>query len=395
MVREEEQRAARKLASRAKLKGFRKGRVPTSVIESRFGTAVRQETIDRLIDDAYRHALVAEELEPISQGEVEEVRYEPEQDLVFSIAFDVRPLIQLGRLGGFVVERPGAEVKDEHVDRMLERIRQQNGAWAPVASGSPEDRDLVSFRIRKLDGKQGEEEGREYEFVLGQGDAIPDVEAGIRSLEPGQSGEFDVVFPDDFPDESRRGQSERVEIALLGRKELVLPDLDDDLARQVGDFESLEHLRGRVRDDLEREAAEQAEAVVRGRLLDFLVQANPFELPRSMVDRYSDTVLGERADVTPEQRAEVREKLAPEAERAVKRMLLIERVAETQGLVASEEEVDRRVEEIAEKNNTTPTKVYAELRKSGRLEGLERDITERKVFGFLTEQSEIADVLAS
>lgn len=391
VVREEEQRATRNLASRAKLKGFRKGRVPASVIQSRFGSTVRRETIDRLIGDAYRHALAAEELEPISEGELEEVFYEPDQDLVFSIAFDVRPQVQLGRLGGFVVERPKAEVKEEHVQEMLERIREQNGAWTPADKGKPQDRDLVSVRIRKLDD---EGEGRGYELVLGQGDAIPDVEEAIRSLEPGQSGEFDVRFPDDFPDESRRGQSERIEVELLNRKELVLPELDDDLARQVGDFDSLDELRARVREDLQNEAREQAESVARTRLLDVLLEANPFEVPRSMVDRYVDAVIGEQENLSAERRAEVRSRLAPEAERAVKRIMLIDLVADSHGLAATQEEVDARVDEIAARNDTTPARVRAELNKTGRLEGLRRDITEKKVFAFLLSESEVTEAPA-
>ena len=129
VVQEEERRAAKQLASRASLKGFRKGRVPSRVIESRFGGALRKEALDKLIGDAYRHALANEKLRPISEGEIEEVKYEPEQDLVFHVAFDVQPVIELGRLGGFVVERPLPEVKEEHVQAVLERIREQNGAW--------------------------------------------------------------------------------------------------------------------------------------------------------------------------------------------------------------------------------------------------------------------------
>ena len=391
VVREEEERAARNLASRAKLKGFRKGRVPPSVIQSRFGSSVRRETIDRLIGDAYRQALAAERLEPISEGELEQVSYEPDQDLIFSIVFDVRPQVTLGRLGGFAVARPRAEVKDEHVAEMIERIREQNGAWAPATEGTPKDRDLVAVKIRKLDDPG---EGRSYELVLGQGDAIPDVEDAIRTLEPGQSGEFDVRFPDDFPDEARRGTSERVEISLLSRKVLELPELNDDLARQVGDFDTLDELRARVREDLEREAREQAEGVVRSRLLDQLLDANRFDVPASMVDRYVDAVLGEQNGLPPERRAELRERLAPEAERAVKRIMLIDVVAETQGLVATQEEVDTRVEEIATRNETTAAKVRAELKKAGRLDAIRRDMTEKKVFDFLRGQSEVTDTPA-
>jgi trigger factor len=302
----------------------------------------------------------------------------------------VQPQIDLGRLGGFTIERPRARVTDEHVGEVLGNVQRQNGAWKPVEEGKAVDGNLVSVHIRKLDG-DAPSEGKEYEFPLGEGQAIPEIEAAVRSLDPGQTGEFTVTFPEDFADEKRRGEKERVEITLKGRKVLELPALDDALARQVGDFDTLDALRARIQEDLERDAAEQAEAVVRGRILDLLVEANPFEVPLSMVDRYSETILGDQPGLPKERLAEIKENLRPEAERSVKRLLLIERIADTQGLDATEAELDLRIQEIAERGGSTPEKVYASFQKAGRLEALEREITERKVFDFLKQQSTITD----
>jgi trigger factor len=396
IVRQEERRAAQQLASRARMKGFRKGRVPSRMIESRFAGALRREALDKLIGDAYRQALATENLRPISEGELEDVRYEPDADLQFSIAFDVQPSIELTRLGGFVLERPTPRVTDEHVQEVLARIRQQAGVWKPEEKGTPGDGDLVSVRIARLE-EGADEGGREYDLVLGQGDAIPDIEAAIKTLEPGASGEFDVSFPDDFPDESRRGQGERVRIDLVSRRVMELPELDDDLARQVGDFETLDDLTAKVRQDLEREADEQAESVVRGRLLELelVLEANPFEVPLTMVDRYADTILGEQKGIPQEKLPELREQIRPEAERVVKRIVLIDRIADTQSLRATEDEIDARVEEIAKANDTDPAKVYAGLQKAGRIEQLEHELTERKVFDFLKDQSEITEAPAA
>ena len=395
LVAEEEKKAAAKLAGRVKMKGFRKGHVPKQVIASRFGGALRQEALDRLINEAYRHALAAENLRPISEGELEDVSYEPQQDLTFAIAFDVQPEIQLGRLGGFVVERPRAEISDEHVAEILGNIREQNGAWKPVEEGKPENKDLVAVQIRRLDGETPDAEAKDYEFVLGEGQAIPEIEEAIRTLQPGEVGEFHVTFPEDFPDEKRRGVQEHIEVRLVGRKVLELPELDDTLARQVGSFDTLDELKARIREDLERDASEQVEGVVRGRLLDFLLEANPFEVPRSMVDRYAESVIGEQSSIPRERRDEILESIRPEAERAVKRLLVIDQIAHTQDLHATEADLDGRIEEIAGKNQTTPEKVYANLQKAGRLETLERELTERKVFEFLKAQSEIMEAPAA
>ena len=391
IVRTEREKIARTLASKVRLPGFRAGRIPASVMEKRFGSTLNQEMVDRVVGDAYREALRASDLTPISQGEIEDLNYETDQDLSFKISFDVQPDIAFSRLGGFGLERPVARVEDADVDRVLERLREQNGAWAPEEEGRPTAGDMVSVAVTRLMGEDEPEDARPYDLVLGEGDAIPDVEAAIYTLAVGEEGEFDVAFPDDFPNEERRGQSERLGIQLVARKTRQLPDLDDAFASSLGDFETLAALTARIREDLTKEAADQAEGAVRTQLLNAIIEANPFEVPASMVGRYLDSVLGNAEGADPERLAEARTQLAPEAQRAVQRILVIERVAEQHQLAATDDELDARVEDIAAQNDSSPSEVYARLQKSGRLEQLEREITEKKVFDHLEALSTITD----
>lgn len=389
LVREERRKIARTLSARVRLPGFRSGKVPESVMERRFGQALDQEIIDRLVGDAYREALASHGLTPISEGEVEEVNYQRDTDLRFSISFDVSPQVELSRLGGFAVTRPAAGVIDGDVDGVLERLREQNGVWAPVEDGRPADGDLVSVSVTRLDAT--DEEPRSYDLILGGGDAIPDVEAAIGTLAVGEENDFEVAFPDDFPAEERRGQQEHLRIRLEQRKVRELPELDDDFARSMGDFADLESLKARIHEDLEREAADRAEGALRSQLLDAIVEANPFDVPGTLVDRYLASVLGDTTGADPEQVARAREQLGPEARHAVKRILVIEQVAELKGLAATDDELDHKIEEVAERTGQSPADVYASFQKSGRLEQLERDITEQKVFEYLKEQSTITD----
>ncbi len=390
IVEEEREKAARKLAGRVKMHGFRKGRIPANVVEKRFGESLERETLDKVINEAYGLALQIESLRPINEGEVDDIHFEPGADLTFRIAFDVSPEIELARLGGFRVERPRVEIREEDTERMLQRIREQNGVWKPADEGNPVDGDLVSVEVvRLVDGDEAVD-SKSYELVLGQGDALPDVERAIQSLTPGGTGDFTIRFPDDFSDEARRGEEQRLRIQLQTRKVRELPDLDDAFARSVGEFDSLADLRAKIRQDLEAEAEARADAAVRGRLVDDILQANSFEVPVSMVDRYLAGILGDGEGIPEEKLQEVRESLRPEAETAVKRLLLIDHIAETQSLRATREEVDERVAVIAERNNLTASQVYSQLQRSGRLDSLEREISERKVLEFLVEQSEVA-----
>ena len=390
VVSSERQRLTGELAARVKLPGFRKGHVPSSVVEKRFGDSLSREALDKLIGAAYREALSQEELSPISEGEVGNVQYEPDRDLTFSISFDVRPEIELARLGGFKVERPPIEGVDDKLEEVLVRLREERGTWQPLDGGRPEDGESVGVEMQRIeDGEAGEVQP--YQFILGQGDAIPDIEEAIKSLEVEGSGEFVVRFPDDFPNEERRGQEEQLLVKLDSRQRLEVPELDADLAKSLGDFEGVDDLKEKIRTDLEKEAQEQAESVVRGKLLDAILEANPFTVPVSMVDRYVESVLGNPEGVAPEKLAEAKEQISPQAEHAVKRILAVDRLSEIQDLRATEEELDSRIEEIAKKSGDTPAQIYANLQKSERLEALEREITERKVFDFLKEQSEITE----
>ncbi len=390
-VQTERRKIIQKLGGRLKLPGFRKGRIPEHVVEQRFGQAVDQELLDKVIGESYRKALQFQSLEPISEGQVEKVDYVPREDLTFSISFDVQPVVELERLGGFSVQKPKIEVAEEDVERVLERLRDQAGVWKPLEAGEVKDGNLVTLDIQRLEDGEPAGESRPYEIVLGDGEAIPEVEDAVRTLAVGETGDFTVTFPDDFPDEQRRGEKQHLRISLQAQKEKEVPDLSDEFARSVGDFEDLETLTARVREDLEREAGDQAESVVRSQLVENLLDANPFEVPRSMAERYMESVLGDTSKVDPEVLSETRERLRPEAEKAVKRILVVDRVAELQGLKATEEEVDERIQEIAEKNDAKPAQVYANLQKAGSLDALEREITEKKVYDFLKGQSTVTD----
>lgn len=390
LVELERSNITKKLAARIKLPGFRKGHVPKGVLENRYGATLKQETLDAVIGDAFKEALAQQSVHPISEGEVQNVRFEPDQDLTFSISFDVQPEFEISRMGGFTVERPQIVVDDDRVDQVVQRLREQNSSWVPADEGRPEPGNVVSVEIERLE-KDSAGDAQPYEFILGQGEAIPDIEEAILALEVGSAGDFIVRFPDDFANEDQRGEEQHLRIKLTGRRVRDLPEADDAFAGSLGEFESLADLKGKLREDLEKEAKDQEEGAIRGQLLDFVVDANPFSVPQSMVERYMASILGNAKELPPEKLAEMKEKLAPETERAVKRILVIDRIADGQNLRATEAELDERIEAIAERAGQTPSQVYGNLQRSERMETLEREITETKVFDFLKEQSEIKD----
>jgi len=389
VVADERAALVKQYSSRVKVKGFRAGRVPTDLVEKRFGDTIRSETMNRIVEQAYRSALEKTDLRPITDGSIGKIDWNDGEALSFAVEFEVQPDPEFSRIGGFKLEKTVREIAAEQVDAVLERVRFQQGVWTP-AEGAPVEGDQVEVEITPLETEDGTEgELRPYQIVLGEGDALPEVEAAIVTLEPSQTSDFTIKFPADFPDESRRGAEHRLRIALLARKVRELPALDDAFARAAGSFDTVAELRTRVAEDLAKEAEEEAEARLRGQLLDFILDANPFPVPRSMVDGYMDSVMGDISEADPERLEEAREQLRPGAERAVMRFVTIDRLAAREGLEASKEEIDRKIQEIADKNDQAPARVASRLKKAGRFDGFVREITEEKVFAFLKEQSEI------
>ena len=283
VVEAEKGAITRQLASRLKVRGFRAGKVPASVIAKRYGHAVEKEALDQLIQDAFKEAVTAHELRPISEGEVEDVQFTKDEPLSFTVSFDVRPEFSVGRVGGFKAQRPQATVPDDALDRVLERLQEQHATWSSADEGTPGDGDFVEVHLTRMSEDEPDDEGQKYEFVLGHGQALPDIENAIKTLDVGQSGEFDITFPDDFPDESRRGEQQRLTIEVLARRVQALPDLDDAFAKSVGEFEDMAALQEKITADLDKDADRQAEDALRNQLLQLVLEANAFDVPQSMV----------------------------------------------------------------------------------------------------------------
>ena len=388
----------RQHASRLKLKGFRKGRVPAHVINRRYGPAIEEQAVDRVVRQACDAVLEDRELRPVTDVDVDEVRMPPGGPLSFTASFEVRPAVSLGRIGGFQVEHPGVHVPGEAVDRIVERLRGEHAVWQTSDNGAPEPGDAVTVALTRLDigPEESDEDGpgrREYDFVLGQGQALPDIENAVRSLDTGSGDEFEIAFPDDFADESRRGQSRRLRIDLIARRVPELPEPDDAFARSLGDFEDMDALRARIGEDLEREARSRAETEVNNRLMQLVVEANPFEVPASMVASCTEALIREVQGLEGEELREaaesLREEMKPTSEFTVRRELLAARIADEHDLHASADEVAARVELLARNMGEPPARVRARLRKSGGLSSIERGLTEARLFAFLREQSEI------
>jgi trigger factor len=385
-VKDAEDRAARRYASSVRLPGFRPGKAPAQMVRKKFADAIRQEALEAIVRDAYKEVVEKADLKIASQPHVHDLKFEEGKPLTFELHFEVRPTLDLARTSGFRVARRNAVVTEENVRDQIESIRDQRAAWAPV-DGKPLPGDMVNVEISTGDEATGGNAGS-YPIVLGAGQAIAGIEELIMEAAPGETVERPVKWPDDFPDEAERGQTKVVKVRLQDVKRKSAPDLDDAFAREVGDFDSLEALKAAVRTDLEEHAKRDADADVRQKLVDEIIGANPFDVPPSWVRQFAENY-AEAYQIPKEERERFATEFRSMAERQIRRDLVIETIAEREGLAASEKDIDDRITEQSEKRGVNPGQLYAQLEKSGRLKEIERSLTEDKVFQWLLEKNEV------
>ncbi len=388
VVKDAEEKAARRYASTVRLPGFRPGKAPATVVRKKFGDAIRQEALETLVREAYQEFVERESIKVAAQPHVHDLKFEEGKPLTFELHLEVRPTVELARTNGFRIERPTAKISDEQLTQQLEQIRDEKAIWTPV-NEKPIPGDMVNVQLATSTTGGETAEGKSYPIVLGAGQAIPGIEELIMTAAPGETVERPVKWPDDFPDETQRGQTKTVRITLNEVKRKSAPALDDAFAREVGDFESLEALRTAVRSDMERHAEHEVEAGVRQQLIDQIISANAFDVPKSWVQQFVENY-AEAYKVPTEEREQFAGEFRSMAERQIRRDLVIETIAEKEGLAATEKDLDDRIAEQAEKRGANPGQIYAQMEKSGRLKEMERSITEDKVFKWLLDRNDVS-----
>ena len=387
-VKDAEDKAARRYASTVRLPGFRPGKAPATVVRKKFGEAIRQEALEALVREAFQEFVEQESIKVAAQPHVHDLKFEEGKPLTFELHLEVRPTIELARTNGFRIERAAANVSDEQLNQQLEQIRDEKAIWTPV-NEKPIPGDMVNVQLATSTEGSETAEGKSYPIVLGAGQAIPGIEELVMTASPGETVERPVKWPEDFPDESQRGQTKTVRITLNEVKRKSAPALDDAFAREVGDFDSLDALRTAVRSDMERHAEHEVEAGVRQQLIDQIISANSFDVPKSWVQQFVDNY-AEAYQVPKEEREQFAGEFRSMAERQIRRDLVIETIAEKEGLAATEKDLDDRIAEQAGKRDANPGQIYAQLEKSGRLKEMERSITEDRVFKWLLDRNDVS-----
>jgi len=336
----------------AKLKGFRPGKVPLKVVRQQFGAQVRQEVLSELMKSSFAEAVTQEKLNPAAGPRIEPLSVGPDEDLRYRATFEVFPEIEIKGADGIVVVRPIAEVADADVDAMVMNLREQRPRFDLVDREAREgDRVTMDFE-GLVDGAPFEgSKGQDVGVLLGGGRMLKDFESGITGMKADERRSVSVPYPVDYHNPALAGKTAAFDVHVKKVEEKRLPDLDEEFCREYGVLEGgIEQLREEVRENMERELADNVRARLKQQLLDGLLKANPVDVPQSFVDgqvREMQIEAARRMGATDASQLPPPESFAEPARRRVALGLLIGELIKSRGIQLDRERVEARLADIA------------------------------------------------
>jgi trigger factor len=392
-------RIARGYTKQARLPGFRPGKAPKTIVKQRFKDQILHDVMHGLIPRAVEEALQERGIEPVDTPNIKDVALEEGQPLKFTAAVETVPAFDPGDLSAIVLRRPPVEITDEAVEGTLQRLRERAGKFEPVEGRPVADGDAVVADLDRTgpDGKTDHHDG--VTLQLGAPGNPPGFDANLIGLSEGESKTFTIHFPESYPAEELANTDQTYGVMVKGIRRRVLPELDDEFAKDVGEFESLAALRDRVRSDLREEAEENSRRHVRGELFKQLSSRITFELPGSLIDREMDRRLEEFArqlmsqNVDPRQAgidwAQFREAQREPARDAVASALVLDEIARREQITVSGEDVDKEIERFATRAGRTPAALRAQLEKDGGISRLYAGLRREKAVDLALSRANI------
>jgi trigger factor len=340
-----------KVSRTVRIKGFRPGKAPIHVVRKHYGPQVREEVVSDLIRETFAEALRQERLQPAGGPRIEPMQSGQQDDLRYTATFEVYPQFELGSLATLRLTRPTAVVTDGDLEAMIESLRQQRPDWNEVSRGC-QDGDRITLDFEgKIDGEPFEGNRSEnLSIVLGAGRLLPDFETGVRGAAAGESRDFDLRFPDDYPARSVAGKTARFHAVVHKVEESHLPEVDERFCEAFGVTEGgIEALRAEVRDNMERELAQAINARLKSQVMEQLLAANPIAVPKALVEaeiRDMQMELLRRSGSRDARQLPPRENFEQPARRRVALGLILNEVIRQAGIKPDAAQVQSRLDEI-------------------------------------------------
>ncbi len=392
----------KELGRTAKIKGFRPGKVPRNILQRYFKDYIKSEVVRKLIEETYPKALTETHLEPVSPPVVDPGEFAEGKPFQYSAVIEVKPEIKLEGYTGLKIEGKKEDVKDEEVEQRLKALQNLHSNLKTVSEvRTIRAGDFVILNYEaSLNGKPLEG-GKAIDFTVevGSGQFIPAFEEKLIGLKPEEEREIEVAFPQDYGYQKWAGKMISFQVKIKEIKEKILPPLDDEFAKDLGDYSSLGELKTKLKEDIEKEKKLALERQLKDLMVDRLLEANAFEVPESLVEEQTKALVSDMKLRLAAQGVDLKnlgvteEKLQEDykatAQKQVRTFLILEKIAGQEGIAATDQEAEDRLKEMSERMHQKFESVKQYYEKNGLLPEVKAGILRDKALSFLLEKADV------
>ena len=395
------ERIARSYSRQARIPGFRQGKVPATLIKKRFREQILHDVAHDLIPRAIDEVLRERGLEPVDTPDVKDVSLDEGQALTFTATFETLPPIDPGPLNSISLRRPAVTLEDNAVETTLTQLQNRAARFEPVEGRAVDEGDTVTLDVDRKATAEGEKDDHHHDVVVEIGAKAnpPGFDDNLKGLEPGAEKSFTIHYPDDYAVKELAGTSMDYSVKVKDIRKRVLPVLDDEFAKDLGEFDPLDALRARIQQDLEREAEQEADRNLRGSLLKELAARVSVDIPDSLVERELDRRTEEFARRLMDQKIDprranidwdqFRDSQRDASRESVKSALVLDEISRRENVTVSEEDIEKDVARYAERGGMSPAAVRARLEKEGALSRLAAGLRREKTMDYVLSQAQV------
>lgn len=393
----ETERVIASIQKKVKLPGFRPGKAPASLVRSRFASDIRQDVLESLLPKHFHKRVEQDNLKIVGQPSITDVHFHTGEPIKFKAEFEVAPEIELGEYRGIVVPYREPEVSEADVEERLNKLRDSKAEYANIDPRPIENGDYAVISLKSVEGADPPVEQDELMFHVGGEDTLKEFNEHLTGATPGDERDFEVEYPEDYGQERLAGKKVRfhAEVKAIRRKDL--PEANDEFARDLGDYQTLDELQETIRKTIFKEREMRAQQEAKESILDKLVDAHDFPVPEAFIDRQIETQLEGQLrslaaqGVDPRKLkldwAKIKEAQRERATRDVKASLLVEKIADREAIEVMQDEVDREVHRIAKQRREPVASVRQALEKDGTIRRIAGHIRTEKALNFLFDNA--------
>ncbi len=392
----------RRIIKEAKLPGFRKGKAPLNEIRKQYKSTVREEVVHHELPEFFRTALVEQKIDPVAQPQITHLQFEEGSPLKFVAMVEVKPPFKLKDYKGLKIKKESTKVSEEEVDKAVEALREQLAQFIPVEDRVSQDDDLVVIDFEgKIDGKPFDGgKATHYPVLLGSQGLLKDFEKGLTGMRKGETKAFKITFPEDYGKKDVSGKEAKFTVVLHEIKAKKLPMVDNDLAKEVAKVETVKEMR----EKLEAQIKANKELEQRSKLVEqlgkLLLEEHKFDIPVSLINMEQQRLVQQGVErlknqgidvnkLTDEQKKDFVEKLRPTAEQNVHMALIVEKIADAEGIHCDEKDFTAYLEKVSKNVNQSTDTVKRYLQQQGNLESVKEWIQYEKALDFLIEKAKV------